>query len=128
MFFEGCNSETTTPEILARFPTHTTPCPRMRYGGNIMRNRQIRSALDGVVLILSAVLFTLLSLVSCKNELKPEASPLPPPPIGRNAAPPAEPSPVAVAGMQAPGSVQGGVEGGVVGGVIGSGRTEYITV
>jgi Ca-activated chloride channel family protein len=73
------------------------------------------------VLILSAFLFMLLSLVSCKNELKPETSPLPPPPLGRNAAapPPAEPSPVAVAELQAPGKVEGGVEGGMAGGVPG---------
>jgi Ca-activated chloride channel family protein len=91
-----------------------------------MRNRQIRSALDGVVLILSAVLFTLLALVSCKSEMKPDTAALAPPPLGRNEqpksfvmpaeAPPPLPSPVAVAG-----GVYGGVAGGVVGGVIGTG-------
>src|SRR3954452_483039 len=93
-----------------------------------MRNRQIRSALDGVVLILSAVLFTLLALVSCKSEMKPDTAVLAPPPLGRNTqpqnvpsfvmpppAPPAVPSPVGVAG-----GVYGGVAGGVVGGVIGT--------
>jgi len=86
-----------------------------------MRNRQIRSALDGVVLILSAVLFTLLSLVSCKNELKPEAAPAPPPPVARNAAmqPGSPPVPFdSVQEMRAP-KVEGGVEGGVAGGVVG---------
>ena len=86
-----------------------------------MRNRQIRSALDGVVLILSALLFTLLSLVSCKSELKPSASP-PPPPVGRNAAmqPPGS-APVVVDAVQEMGApkLQGGVEGGVAGGVVG---------
>ncbi|HEV7571246.1 MAG TPA: VWA domain-containing protein [Thermoanaerobaculia bacterium] len=92
-----------------------------------MKNRQIRSALDGVVLILSAVLFTLLALVSCKSELKPETAPLAPPPVARNGAPPAENAPVAVSGMQA--KIQGGVEGGVVGGIVGTGSvSENITV
>src|SRR3954447_17670337 len=98
-----------------------------------MRNRQIRSALDGVVLILSAVLFTLLALVSCKSEMKPDTAALAPPPRGRNEQPksfvmppPAPPlaSPVPVAG-----GVYGGVEGGVVGGVIGTGGvSEKLTV
>jgi Ca-activated chloride channel family protein len=87
-----------------------------------MRNRQIRSALDGVVLILSALLFTLLALVSCKSEVKPTAAPLPPPPLGRNApAGPARPevdSSTLTASMQAP-KVEYGVEGGVAGGVVG---------
>jgi Ca-activated chloride channel family protein len=87
---------------------------------NIMRNRQIRSALDGVVLILSAVLFTLLALVSCKSEMKPDTAALEPPPAGRNVV--AQPSalpPSAMASPKAVGGVYGGVEGGVVGGVIG---------
>jgi Ca-activated chloride channel family protein len=95
---------------------------------NIMRNRQIRSALDGVVLILSAVLFTLLALVSCKSEMKPDTAALAPPPAGRNAVAqqpkgvptyivPAPPSPPASVAK----TVYGGVEGGVAGGVIGAG-------
>ena len=48
-----------------------------------MQNRQIRSTLDGVVLILSAILFALLSLVSCKSERKQEVLPLAPPTLGR---------------------------------------------
>ena len=88
-----------------------------------MRNRQIRSLLDGVVLILSAILFTLLSLVSCKSELKPEAAPPPPKPAaGRNAAmqPPGS-APAILDAVQEVGApkVEGGVEGGVVGGVAG---------
>jgi Ca-activated chloride channel family protein len=101
-----------------------------------MANRQIRAALDSVVLILSAVLFTLLALVSCKSELKPTLAPPPPKtasPTGvYNTAPPPPPesapdaesirvsSPTAkrdFAGGIA-GAVMGGVEGGVVGGVI----------
>ncbi|HEV7484776.1 MAG TPA: VWA domain-containing protein [Thermoanaerobaculia bacterium] len=94
-----------------------------------MKNRQIRSALDGVVLILSAVLFTLLALVSCKSELKSGASPVLPPPAGRSAvAQPSELPPSAVADMSAP-KVQGGVEGGVVAGIVGGrGVYENITV
>jgi len=46
-----------------------------------MPNRQIHSALDGVVLILSAILFSLLSFVSCKSEVKPSSTPLPPRPL-----------------------------------------------
>jgi Ca-activated chloride channel family protein len=87
---------------------------------NIMRNRQIRSALDGVVLILSAVLFTLLALVSCKSEMKPDTAALEPPPAGRNVV--AQPSalpPSAIASPKAAGGVYGGVEGGVVGRIIG---------
>jgi Ca-activated chloride channel homolog len=90
-----------------------------------MRNRQIRSALDGVVLILSAVLFALLSLVSCKNELKPSTSPAPPPPVGRNAAMQPAVPPMSVDAAQEVGApkaeygVEGGVGGGVVGGVVG---------
>ena len=89
-----------------------------------MRNRQIRSALDGVVLILSAVLFTLLALVSCKSEMKPGTAALAPPPAGRNTA--AQPS--SAAAFRGDGaaprrrmakSVYGGVAGGVVGGVVG---------
>lgn len=95
-----------------------------------MRNRQIRYALDGVVLILSAVLFTLLALVSCKSEVKPAAAPLPPP-LGRNvAAQPAVPTPQVV-GERMPVSapkVAGGVLGGVAGGVIGAGTPEYLRV
>jgi Ca-activated chloride channel family protein len=85
-----------------------------------MRNRQIRSALDGVVLILSAVLFTLLALVSCKSEMKPDTTPLAPPPLGRNgvAQQPAPP-PSAVMPLKAEGGVESGVAGGVVGGVVG---------
>jgi Ca-activated chloride channel family protein len=88
---------------------------------NIMRNRQIRSALDGVVLILSAVLFTLLALVSCKSEMKPDTAALGPPPLGRNAV--AQPETLPPSAMASP-KVEGGVEGGVVGGVIG-GRGVY---
>ena len=79
-----------------------------------MRNRQIHSALDGVVLILSAILFSLLSLVSCKSKVKPSSTPLPPPPLGRSApqtAGMAMPSSVALGEAQ---PVEGGVEGGVV--------------
>src|SRR5436309_3879007 len=93
-----------------------------------MRNRQIRSALDGVVLILSAVLFTLVALVSCKSEMKPDTTPVAPPPLGRNAV--AKPSDMPPYPMEAPpspprakavyGGVAGGVAGGVVGGVIGN--------
>jgi Ca-activated chloride channel family protein len=94
---------------------------------NIMRNRQIRSALDGVVFILSAVLFTLLALVSCKSEMKPDTAALAPPPLGRHAvAQPAALPPSAMA-AKAAGGVYGGVEGGVVGGVIG-GRAENFVV
>jgi Ca-activated chloride channel homolog len=95
---------------------------------NIMRNRQIRSALDGVVLILSAALFTLLALVSCKSEMKPDTAVLAPPPLGRNAV--AQPAPLPPSAMAAPkvaGGVYGGVEGGVVGGIIG-GRAEKLVV
>jgi len=84
-----------------------------------MRNRQIHSALDGVVLILSAILFSLLSLVSCKSEVKPSSTPLPPPPLGRSAP---QTAGIAVPTSVAPGEpqpVEGGVEGGVVGGVVG---------
>ena len=103
-----------------------------------MANRKIRAALDSVVLILSAVLFTLLALVSCKSELKPTLAPPPPktasttgvyntaPPPPPESAPAAESirvsSPTAkrdLAGGIA-GGVMGGVEGGVVGGVIAS--------
>lgn len=88
-----------------------------------MRNRQIRSALDGVVLILSAILFSLLSFVSCKSEVKPSSTPLPPPPLGRSApqtAGMAVPASVAQAEAQpVEGGVEGGVPGGVVGGVVG---------
>ncbi len=95
-----------------------------------MRNRQIHSALDGVVLILSAILFSLLSLVSCKSEVKPSSTPLPPPPLGRNAPQTAKIEPPEIdAATGAPkvaqpveGGVEGGVVGGVVGGVIGTGR------
>ena len=97
-----------------------------------MRNRQIRSALDGIVLILSAALFTLLALVSCKSEVKPASTPLPPPPLGRNAAGQsaamAPPTPELIGQPQsapAP-SETGGVYGGVAGGVIGT--AEYIRV
>jgi len=98
---------------------------------NIMRNRQIRSALDGVVLILSAVLFTLLALVSCKSEMKPGTMPLEPPPAGRNAVAqqpkdvpsypvmPPPPAPPASVAKTVYGGVEGGVVGGVAGGVIG---------
>jgi Ca-activated chloride channel family protein len=101
-----------------------------------MANRQIRAALDSVVLVLSAVLFTLLALVSCKSELKPTLAP-PPPKTASNtglydtAAPsPPESAPVEAIRVSAPtakrnlaggiaGGVMGGVEGGVVGGVVG---------
>jgi len=84
-----------------------------------MRNRQIHSALDGVVLILSAILFSLLSLVSCKSEVKPSSTPLPPPPLSRSAP---QAAGIAAPASVAPGEpqpVEGGVEGGVVGGVVG---------
>lgn len=91
-----------------------------------MRNRQIRSALDGVVLILSAVLFTLLALVSCKSEMKPDTAALEPPPAGRHAV--AQPVTLPPSAMASP-NVKGGVEGGVVGGVIGTGGVyEKLTV
>ncbi|HEV7425003.1 MAG TPA: VWA domain-containing protein [Thermoanaerobaculia bacterium] len=102
-----------------------------------MRNRQIRSALDGVVLILSAVLFTLLALVSCKSEMKPDTAALAPPPLGRNARPspiemppsamappPAAPGSIAKTAYGVEGGVEGGVVGGVVGGVIGTGHED----
>jgi Ca-activated chloride channel family protein len=93
---------------------------------NIMRNRQIRSALDGVVLILSAVLFTLLALVSCKSEMKPDTAALEPPPAGRQAV--AQPETLPPSAMASP-KVEGGVEGGVVGSVIGGrGVYEKLTV
>ena len=101
-----------------------------------MRNRQIHSALDGIVLILSALLFALLSLVSCKSEVKPEAAPLPPPPLGRSnteakMVPPPPPTPEldAMAPIEAE-KLEGGVVGGVVGGVAGGmvGTSEYIRV
>jgi Ca-activated chloride channel family protein len=93
-----------------------------------MQNRQIRTALDGVVLILSAVLFALLALVSCKSELKPSLSPPPPaPPASYNIADASAPKPefITVTGglakqsiaMRVAGSVVGGIAGGVVGGV-----------
>jgi Ca-activated chloride channel family protein len=100
-----------------------------------MANRQIRAALDNIVLILSAVLFTLLALVSCKSELKPALAP-PPPKVASTtgmydtAAPSLpESAPVEAIRVSAPttkrdfaggiaGGVMGGVEGGVVGGVI----------
>ncbi len=101
-----------------------------------MANRQIRAALDSVVLILSAVLFTLLALVSCKSELKPSLAP-PPPKVASTtgvydtaAQQPASravaesiriSSPAAkhdFAGTGIAGGVVGGVEGGVEGGVI----------
>jgi Ca-activated chloride channel family protein len=81
-----------------------------------MRNRQIRSALDGVVLILSAVLFMLLALVSCKSELKPDTAALAPPRVGRNVV--AQPAP--------PPSAK--IAGGVVGGVIGTGSAEKFAI
>jgi Ca-activated chloride channel family protein len=96
-----------------------------------MQTRQMRTALDGVVLILSAVLFTLLALVSCKSELKPALSPPPPaPPAGSYnmaEAPPApKPEFITVTGavakqgiaMRVAGGVAGGVVGGIPGGVI----------
>ncbi len=101
-----------------------------------MANRQIRAALDSIVLILSAVLFTLLALVSCKSELKPALAPPPPKtasPTGVYDTAAQQPAPIAVAEsirVSSPaakhdfaggiaGGVMGGVEGGVVGGVIG---------
>jgi len=97
-----------------------------------MANRQIRAALDSIVLILSAVLFTLLALVSCKSELKPALAP-PPPKVASTAgvydtaAPPIpESAPVEAIQVSSPaakrdfaGYVSGGVAGGVVGGVAG---------
>jgi Ca-activated chloride channel family protein len=86
-----------------------------------MRNRQIRSALDGVVLILSAVLFMLLALVSCKSEMKPDTAALAPPRLGRNVvAQPVPPPPSP--------KIAGGVEGGVVGGVIGTASAEKFAI
>ncbi|MEA2162343.1 MAG: Ca-activated chloride channel [Thermoanaerobaculia bacterium] len=93
-----------------------------------MKQRQMRSALDGAVLILSAVLFTTLALVSCKSELQPALAP--PPPKTSTAAPAsydAAQQPVAApetqyfiaSGGTASRKVAGGVVGGVVGGVIG---------
>jgi Ca-activated chloride channel family protein len=93
-----------------------------------MKNRQIRSALDGVVLILSAVLFTLLAFVSCKSELKPALAPAPPmptqPPAGYDAAAqpvsaPKEADLFSVTGGTGRQKIAGGVAGGVVGGVVG---------
>ncbi|MEA2238686.1 MAG: Ca-activated chloride channel [Thermoanaerobaculia bacterium] len=94
-----------------------------------MQNRQTRSALDGVVLIPSAVLFTLLALVSCKNELKPSLAPPPPKPSQststNSAVDAAAPAPrfvtmtggLAKQSMRVAGGVAGGIAGGVVGGV-----------
>jgi Ca-activated chloride channel family protein len=87
-----------------------------------MQNRQIRSALDGVVLILSAILFSFLCFVSCKSEVKPNAAPLPPPPLGRNRPPASQVAPAEIdetTGTAAEPKVARGVEGGVVGGVVG---------
>jgi len=97
-----------------------------------MRNRQIHSALDGVVLILSAILFALLSLIACKSEMKQEPTPMAPPRRSRYIARqlavpppppmpaiPAEPPPAAASKVT--GFVSGGVAGGVVGGVISTG-------
>jgi len=86
-----------------------------------MRNRQIRSALDGVVLILSAILFSFLCFVSCKSEVKPSAAPLPPPPLVRNRPPSSQVGPGEIDQATRTGSpkVEQGVEGGVVGGVVG---------
>jgi hypothetical protein len=90
-----------------------------------MRNRQIRSALDGVVLILSAVLFTLLALVSCKSEMKPDTAALAPPPLGRHAvSQPASLPPSA----KVEGGVEGAVAGGVVGGIIGTGSADKFAI
>jgi Ca-activated chloride channel family protein len=95
-----------------------------------MQTRKIRTALDGVVLILSAILFTLLALVSCKSELKPSLSPPPPaPPAGSHTIAEAPPAPkpefITVTGaarqniaMRVAGGIAGGVVGGVPGGVI----------
>jgi Ca-activated chloride channel homolog len=91
-----------------------------------MRNRQIHSALDGVVLILSAILFALLSLISCKSEMKQEPTPMAPPRRSRNitgqlAVPPPPPTPEvpseppSAAAPKVAGFVYGGVAGGVVG-------------
>jgi Ca-activated chloride channel family protein len=77
-----------------------------------------------LIVILSALLFVTLLLVSCKNEMNGPPPPKvvdrnilssapPPPPMSR---PPAEMRKEAVAGGVA-GSVVGGVEGGVIGGV-----------
>jgi Ca-activated chloride channel family protein len=91
-----------------------------------MRNRQIRSALDGVVLILSAILFSFLCFVSCKSEVKPNAAPLPPPPLGRNRPPSTQVAPAEVDEAMGPAAepkvaqgVAGGVAGGIAGGVVG---------
>jgi Ca-activated chloride channel family protein len=88
-----------------------------------MRNRQIRFALDGVVLILSAILFSFLCFVSCKSEVKPSAAPFPPPPLARNGPPTSQVAPPeidqATAAPKAEQPLEGGVPGGVVGGVAG---------
>jgi Ca-activated chloride channel family protein len=87
-----------------------------------MRNRQIRSALDGVVLILSAILFSFLCFVSCKSEVKPNAAPLPPPPLARNRPPSSQVAPAEIdepLGVASAPKVEQGVAGGVVGGVAG---------
>src|SRR3954471_16750338 len=82
-----------------------------------MRNRQIRSALDGVVLILSAILFSFLCFVSCKSEVKPNAAPLPPPPLARNRPPSSQVAPAEIDEIKVAQGVEGGVVGGVVGGI-----------
>src|SRR5437764_3697012 len=80
----------------------------------------VRSTLLSVVLILSAVLFISLALVSCRSESDTRRAELPqrPPnqaePIMINA-PPASIAPAAVTGR-----VEGFVAGGVAGGVIGT--------
>ncbi len=96
-----------------------------------MANRQVRAALDSVVLILSAVLFTLLALVSCKSELKPSLAPPQPKTasttgVYNTAAPPPGSTPVEALRVSSPaakhdfaGFVAGGVAGGVMGRVEG---------
>ena len=88
-----------------------------------MQTRQIRSALDGIVLILSAALFALLALVSCKSELKPALAPPPSQRPANSYNVPAEPpeapkvDSVTIAEAVSKRGVMGGIAGGVVGGV-----------
>src|SRR5262249_13079164 len=87
----------------------------------------VRSTLLSVVLILSAVLFIALALVSCKSESDPrrKVAELRPPRKAGRAEPPrpgAPPPPASVAvsaGMKRAEPVAGGVEGSVAGGVAG---------
>jgi Ca-activated chloride channel family protein len=96
-----------------------------------MANRQIRAALDSVVLILPAVLFTLLALVSCKSELRPSTAPPPPKTASTTGvydSAAQQPASMAVsesitvttpvAKRAFAGGIAGGVMGGVEGGVV----------